>query len=181
MPAQNTKESGEARFNLSLASLILLITSIIALVGWGVRIEHKASRDAIREIVEEKLQGHPASLPPGSIIAYLGKDTSAPDGWSICGKGAGQFPDLAGSFLVGTSDFNEVGKPTGSSDHQHTVDITSQGERDGKFSSRTDFADNRAGKNWFHSHQVRGSTQNADHIPPAIHVLFFCKQAPHSE
>lgn len=180
MPEQNAKGSGEARFNLSLTSLILLTTSIIALVGWGVRLEHRASPDTIKEIVDKKLQGHPALLPPGSIIAYVGKDTSAPDGWSICGRGAGKFPDLADRFLVGTSDFKEVGKKTGSPAHKHDVDIASTEERDGQLRIQgPEYADNYAkdGKNWFHRHQVKGATKEASHIPPAIQVLFFCKQS----
>lgn len=116
-------------------------------------------------------------IPSGAVLAYLGHETSAPDGWEICGRGEGDFPSLEGRFLVGTHHLDSVGLTTGSDEHDHGVNIRSTDERDGHFNVAPEGADNQTGApNWSHRHHVSGQTSRGTSIPPAVQVLFFCKQ-----
>ena len=176
---QDTGSSGETRFRLSLTSLILLTTSVIAIVAWGVRLELRTSPNAIVEIVDTRLQGHPALLPAGSIIAYVGRGMPTLPGWAICGTGSESFPNLSGRFLVGTADLTIVGETTGERYHKHNFDVTSEEQSEARYRDPPpELADNHpTGRNWAHKHKVIGETKDTNHIPPSVHVLFFCKQS----
>ena len=123
-------------------------------------------------------------LPRGTIIAYVGTETSAPEGWEICGREGGEgFPNFGGRVLLGTYHLERVGKEAGSETHLHGVNIRSTDERDGHNNTHPEGADNWTGHpNWSHRHHVEGSTSETANIPPAIEVLFLCQTviaAPH--
>ena len=113
-------------------------------------------------------------LPKGTVIAYIGTETSAPDGWGICGHG-NDFPSLEGRVLLGTHHIDSVGEMAGAATHEHVISIRSTDERNGHNNSHPEGGDNWNGTNWSHRHHVEGPTSKTSHIPPAIQVLFLCK------
>jgi len=160
----------------TIGNLILMAGAIVAIVGWGARIESRTTPEAIGKMVQIAMAelGLPVALPAGSVVAYMGKEAAPPSGWQICGRG--DFQDLDGKFLVGTSNVGKVGEEVGEEEHTHIVDIRSTGEVGGRELPHPDGADNRTGApNWFHQHQVKGELK-ATNSPPAVRVLFFCKQ-----
>ena len=179
------------RFNLSVTEMIVLGTAFAGILAWGLSIENRV--DGIEKRVdgiEEKIRHEveiavkvavapfaTSVVPEGAAIAYIGEETSAPEGWEVCGRGERKFPSLEGRFLVGTHHMDRVGKPIGSKMHGHGVSIRSTPEREGRAIPHPDGADNRTGApNWTHKHHVEGNTAEVSHIPPAVQVLFFCKQ-----
>lgn len=172
------------RFNLSIAEMIVLGAAFAGILAWGWGIENRVDdiergiKGEVKSAVEEAIAPFSTSfVPSGAVMAYVGEETSAPVGWEICGRGEGNFPSLEGRFLVGTHHFDSVGIPIGSPSHDHSVSIRSTPERDGHESREPEGADNRTNfPNWSHRHHVEGNTTKADHIPPAVQVLFFCKQ-----
>lgn len=122
--------------------------------------------------------GSSQAIPAGAIVAYAGKKTAPPRGWEICGLHDSDLPSFDGRFLVGTYNPTRVGEWTGAETgtHKHGVSIRSTGERGGRARTDPEGADNQTGApNWYHEHHVVGETVSADHIPPAIEVIFFCK------
>lgn len=179
------------RLNLSVTEMTVLGTAFAGILAWGLSIENRVSGieeriDGIEKSIKQEVKiGVKAAvapfatslIPSGAVIAYLGKQTSAPYGWEICGLGKGKFPSLEEKFLVGTHHMDSVGTETGTKRHVHGVDIRSTAEREGRAIPHPDGADNRTGApNWSHKHHVEGRTLPEAHIPPAVHVLFFCKQ-----
>ena len=179
------------RFNLSVTEMIVLGTAFAGILAWGLSIENRVNGiedrvDGIEKSIERKVEVAVQAavapfatsvVPSGAAIAYIGEATAAPEGWEICGRGAGKIPSLEGRFLVGTHHIGSVGEPIGSRTHDHGVSIRSTPEREGRAIRAPDGADNKTGaKNWTHKHHVEGSTAEEAHIPPAIQVLFFCKQ-----
>lgn len=151
----------------------IAVVPMIAL-GTSSAIAHDTRQSEIAMAVKAAID---EIIPSGAVIAYLGPNTSAPEGWEICGLGGGAFPSLEGRFLVGTHHMDSVGQETGASTHDHDVSIRSTDERDGHRDRHPEGADNWTGSpNWSHKHQVSGQTAASTHIPPAIQVLFFCKQ-----
>ena len=112
------------------------------------------------------------SLPSKTILPYYGPRKDIPDGWSGC-EGDGT-PDLDERFLIGTNDPREVGKPIGIDTHAHTFEATSEFQF-GKYQRPPEGADNGNGRNWIHQHRVKGATEEKNHIPPSVKVLFLCK------
>ena len=150
--------------------------AIVTIVWWGVRIELRTTSEVIGKMVQKEIEEIelPVALPAGSVVAYMGKEAAPPNGWQICGRG--EFQDLDGKFLVGTSNVGRVGEEVGEAEHTHIVDIRSTGEVGGRQLTHPEGADNRTGApNWFHQHQVKGELK-ATNSPPAVRVLFFCKQ-----
>ena len=116
------------------------------------------------------------TMPVGTILPYVGPVgvDAAPDGWVLCGEG--DTPNLDGRFLVGTNSFDQVRGQVGSDRHLHEVDIETTGERNGRLATDPlERADNHAGRNWDHKHNVGGDTELASHIPPSVKVMFFCQ------
>ena len=115
-------------------------------------------------------------LPPGTIVAYIGPVDNIPDGWAICGGNGGE-RNLDGRYLVGTTDFDKVGYFVNPPEHDHGIDIRTTGEAEGwNREPNPETADNWTGKNWHHTHDVKGTTGKAQHVPPSVMVLFLCKQ-----
>ena len=116
------------------------------------------------------------TMPLGTILPYVGTVgiDAAPNGWVLCGES--DTPNLNGRFLVGTNHFDQVRQQVGSDTHSHEVDIETTGERNGGLvDPPPERADNHAGQNWDHKHNVRGNTELDSHIPPSVKVMFFCK------
>ena len=125
----------------------------------------------LMKVVEEY-----APMPSHTIVAWTDTSGQIPPGWVLCGQD--NTVNLDGRFLMGTSNWSEIGEPAGTETHQHSVAITSGWEHAGKYMpSPPEVADNNAGGNWNHKHQVQGSTHESGHIPPAVKVFFLCKQA----
>ena len=117
-------------------------------------------------------------LPSGTILPYYGPIRDIPEGWSICGDKTKGTPNLNGRFLIGTSAFDQVLKPTGSDVHHHEFSVTSERETppQGIHYTTHEGVDNGAGTNTYHQHMVNGDTQKKNHIPPSTNVLFLCKE-----
>ncbi len=158
---------------------------IVAVLALGLAGAVDAKAESIDERIQRKVEAAVAEamkplatslVPSGTVIAYLGEATASPEGWQICGRG-GKFPSFEGRFLLGTHHIDSVGKEAGSPTHDHGVSIRSTGEKDGRRDRHIEGADNHTGSpNWFHRHHVTGRTASTSHIPPAIQVLFLCKQ-----
>lgn len=168
---------------LKVASLSLAI--IVVIGGAWFYFESR-----VRQIVKDEVEKF-VDLPKGSIVAYIGDNTSPPKGWIICGH-RGESPDLNGRFLVGTTDLSKVGTTIGEPDethHSHDVHIVSETEgtpRDRqpepvKLKSLLDLPASELNRplrelsGSGHVHFVDGSTSLSSTTPPAMHVLFLCK------
>lgn len=114
-------------------------------------------------------------VPARAILAWAGQSDKMPEGWVVCGQG--KTLKLDGKFLMGTSNWNEIGKEAGKETHRHGVAIPSGWETEGRYTSPPpEGADNDTGKNWTHRHEVHGETKDTPHIPPSVKVFFLCKE-----
>ena len=154
------------------------LTVILVTAGGGILyiydLQNRVSRLEIRAENFEST-GSP-SLPSGVILPYVGKKgvASLADGWVLCGSGG--TPELEGRFLLGTNRASEVGTLTGSLSHSHRAAFATGWETAGRRSS-TEAADNFAGgTNWNHQHRVDIETQPAQHLPPSVRVMYFCRE-----
>ena len=115
-------------------------------------------------------------LPSGAILPYYRTLESIPQGWAVCGDEQEETPNLDGRFLIGTRDLGLVGRPTGSRTHAHPFAGRSSFEAEGT-DKGPEGADNYTDKpNWNHKHDISGDTQEVEHIPPSVNVLFLCKE-----
>lgn len=150
----------------TLASAVVVLTAVLGGAYYIYDIEKRVERlEAL---------GIP-TMARGTVLPYVGQAgvNAAPDGWVLCGES--DTPDLDGRFLVGTNSFSQIRQEVGSDTHLHEVDIETTGELNGSLVGPPERADNHAGQNWDHNHDVRGNTEGASHIPPSVQVMFFCK------
>lgn len=118
-------------------------------------------------------------FPVGSILPMYSMPEHTPTGWVYCG--VQETPQLGGRFLLGTTDIQEAGHLEGDSIHSHQLQATTGGESFGELRyDPPDYADNiRDGnfgrRNWYHEHEVTGSTDSTQHLPLSVKVLFLCR------
>ena len=64
----------------TIGNLILMAGAIVAIVGWGARIESRTTPEAIGKIVQVAMAELelPVALPAGSVVAYMGKEAAPP-------------------------------------------------------------------------------------------------------
>ena len=162
------------RLNLqTLASVAVILTAVITVAFYIYNLEKRVERLESQRIPSRSIR---PILPIGTILPYVGTVgvDAAPAGWVLCGEG--ETPNLDGRFLVGTNSFDQVRQQVGSDRHLHGVDIETTGERNGSLvAPLPERADNHAGQNWDHKHNVGGDTELASHIPPSVTVMFFCR------
>lgn len=67
------------------------------------------------------------AFPKGTILAWYSKSGVVPKGWAVC-DGSNGTPDLRGRFLMGVSNFSDVGQKGGSNtasisipSHKHDI------------------------------------------------------------
>ena len=120
-----------------------------------------------------------AVFPQGLILPWYAKDGKVPNGWAIC-DGSNGTPDLRGRFLMGVSDFADVGKRGGepsipaSPSHGHggrTSDQNTTGEL-------TTCKGTCRGRLRSHTHVIIADGQHnhkGENRPPYTTVLFIMK------
>ena len=158
----------------NIAAAIVILAALWSGISYILNLMSRIHR--LEDRVENFESRGSASLPSGVILPYMGRHgvASLPEGWVLCGSGG--TPELEGRFLFGTNRASEVGTPLGSLGHSHRAVFATGWETGGQRSS-TEAADNFAGGvNWNHQHQVEIETQPAQHLPPSVRVMFFCKE-----
>lgn len=158
---------------LNLNNLYMVLGMVVIVMGGWFFIEHRIN-EVVRKAAEDHIDTHAArhgQLPPGVALPYIKKgQTAFPDGWGLCS------PSLDKLFLVGTTSLEQVGHQVGSPKHDHSVSVdTDYGK--GEERGTPEAADNypHGGINRPHKHHGTGGTNEVDHLPPAMQVVFMCK------
>lgn len=129
----------------------------------------------------------PFGVPSGTIIAWIPKiencriddetgkviEIFPPEGWILCDKN-GPY-NLAGQFLKGVDDFDDVKKFSGEVSHRHSVSGPTGYEYEGTWNG-PEGADNGSGSNWNHKHYISElPTTVSEHLPPNFGVVYIIK------
>ena len=133
--------------------------------------DFKALTDDLRkdEAFIEKVAGHVAPLPVGTIVAWH-PEHDVPEGWRPC-DGDNGTPDLRDRFILGTVDVKRSGQEGGELTHSHTVEVykTTSGppknDRDG--------TDNNDAAHLTHTHV--GTATDTNHLPPFTRLIYIMK------
>ena len=167
-----------------------LSNAVTTLEGQGVPGAVAKAIEDVQHARDEAVQKLAENWVPGAILASYSKEFKPPPGWEVCG--GPNSPPLNDRYLIGTTDLSLVGDPevVGQAEHSHGFDEYSTGEknnehRSGAPESDQDYADNihkgvsgTGPRNWYHEHQVKGSTDPASSLPPSVPVIFYCRTAP---
>ena len=116
-----------------------------------------------------------AVFPKGLILAWNATSGAIPAGWAVC-DGSNGTPDLRGRFLMGVSDFADVGQTPGSGSHNHNFSGTT-GTPGGVDNTnvKQEGGSPLTVKGTDHTHGFGGTTGNASNIPPSYTVLYIMK------
>jgi hypothetical protein len=117
-------------------------------------------------------------LPLGTILAWsypivVGASSAdikqnIPAGWVICDGTDPRSPNLSNKFLMGTKDFDQVGKPGGTDKHSHSG--TTENAKGGAHST-----DGRSNACMASNHTHQFTTNEVLHIPPFFAVIYIMK------
>ena len=77
-----------------------VVGAAVLMISASTAVAHDTIQSDIELAVEAAIE---KLIPSGTVIAYLGRETSDPAGWEICGLGEGAFPSLEDRILVHAS------------------------------------------------------------------------------
>lgn len=129
----------------------------------------------------------PSGLPKGAIVAFL-PDAQSKDyadaeglkrwlreqGWALCDGGAGT-PDLNYRMLLGTVHPEEAGRYLGSRTHNHRVGGDTGTAYGGEQAVRTGLGFALRLSEEGHRHKLAARTDNAEHLPLSMRVVYIIK------